>query len=115
MRIAVAGATGTVGHHVVEQAERAGHTVVSISRSHRINVRSGAGLADALSGVDAIIDVAHPDTIEEAPATAFFTEVSRNLQRVGAEQGVKHIVTLSIVGADRTTFGYYVARSRRSA
>jgi uncharacterized protein YbjT (DUF2867 family) len=110
MRIAVAGATGTVGRHVVERATSAGHDVVPMSRSHGIDVQKGDGLASALNGVDAIIDVANPSSIEEAAATAFFTETARMLQRVGAERGVRHIVTLSIVGIDKTAFGYYAAK-----
>jgi uncharacterized protein YbjT (DUF2867 family) len=109
-RIAVAGATGTVGRHVVERAASAGHDVVPLSRSHQIDVRTGDGLASALAGVDVVIDVTNPSSIEEAAATAFFTDAARMLQRVGAEQGVRHIVTLSIVGIDKTAFGYYAAK-----
>jgi hypothetical protein len=32
------------------------------------------------------------------------------LQRTGARQGVEHIVTLSIVGIDKTSFGYCAAK-----
>ena len=50
-RIAVAGATGRVGHHVVEVLRAQGHDVVPMSRSTGVDVISGAGLADALDGV----------------------------------------------------------------
>ena len=60
--------------------------------------------------VDAVIDVTHPDTIEQGAATEFWTDVAGSLQRTGAEQGVEHIVTLSIVGIDKTSFGYYTAK-----
>jgi uncharacterized protein YbjT (DUF2867 family) len=102
MRIAVAGGTGTVGRHVVAQAQKAGHEVVVLSRSRDMDVHSGDGLADALKGAGAVIDVTHPDTIEQGPATEFWTEVAAALQRTGTEQGVGHIVTLSIVGIDKT-------------
>lgn len=110
MRIAVAGGTGTVGRHVVAHAQQAGHKVAVLSRSRGVNVRSGEGLADALTGADVVIDVTHPDTIEQAPAAQFWTDVAGGLQRAGAEQGVRHIVTLSIVGIDKTSFGYYLAK-----
>lgn len=110
MRIAVAGGTGTVGHHVVEQAQEAGHEVVVLSRSRGVDLRTGQGLARALDGTDVVIDTANPDTIEQGPATEFFTDVASALQHAGAEQGVRHIVTLSIVGIDRTSFGYYAAK-----
>jgi uncharacterized protein YbjT (DUF2867 family) len=110
MRIAVAGGTGTVGKHVVAQAEKAGHEVVVMSRSRGVDVRSGEGLADALAGADVVIDVTHPDTIGQGAATQFWTDVAGALQHTGAEQGVRHIVTLSIVGIDKTSFGYYMAK-----
>jgi uncharacterized protein YbjT (DUF2867 family) len=110
MRIAVAGGTGTVGRHVVAQAREAGHEVVVLSPSAGVDARTGEGLADALKGADAVIDVTNPKTIQQGPATEFWTEVARALQRTGAEQGVAHIVTLSIVGTDKTSFGYYAAK-----
>lgn len=110
MRIAVAGGTGMVGHHVTARAQQAGHEVVVLSRSRGVDVQSGGGLSDALAGVDVVIDTANPDTTEEGPATEFFTKEAAALQRVGAEAGVRHIVTLSIVGIDKTSFGYYKAK-----
>jgi len=111
MRIAVAGGTGMVGHHVTASAQQAGHEVVVLSRSRGVDVLSGEGLAEALAGVDVVIDTANPDTVEEGPATEFFTQEATALQRAGSETGVRHIVTLSIVGIDKTSsFGYYNAK-----
>ena len=84
MRIAVAGGTGTARRHVVAHAQKAGHDVVVLSRSHGVDVRSGEGLADALKGADVVIDVTHPDTIEQRAATGFWTDVAGALQRIGA-------------------------------
>src|SRR5438034_6350681 len=56
-KIAVAGATGRLGRHVVEVLGAAGHEVVPISRSAGVDVITGDGLADAVTGADAIIDV----------------------------------------------------------
>ena len=50
MKIAVAGATGRVGRHVVDILGSSGHDVVPISRSHGVDVISGEGLAAALAG-----------------------------------------------------------------
>jgi hypothetical protein len=72
-----------------------------LSRSRGVDVRRGESLADALSGADAVIDVTHQDTIEQGAATEFWTDVAGALQRTGAEQGARHIVTLSIVGIER--------------
>jgi len=57
-RIAVAGATGRVGRHVVDVLEERGHDVASVSRSHGVDVVTGEGLAKALAGVEAVIDAA---------------------------------------------------------
>lgn len=110
MRIAVAGGTGLVGRHVVARAEEAGHEVAVLSRSRGVNLRTGEGLAAALEGVAVVIDVTNSGTTEQGPATEFFTAVAGGLQRAGAERGVGHIVTLSIVGIDKVPFGYYAAK-----
>ena len=43
-RIAVAGATGRVGRHVVDVLEAGGHDVMAISRLHGVDVITGDGL-----------------------------------------------------------------------
>ncbi len=58
MNIAVAGATGRVGRHIVEVLEARGHDVVPISRSHGVDVITRHGLAAALAGVECVIDAA---------------------------------------------------------
>ena len=55
-RIAVAGATGRVGRHVVDVLNEGGHDVVAISRSNGVDVITGEGLAAALEGVEVVID-----------------------------------------------------------
>jgi uncharacterized protein YbjT (DUF2867 family) len=72
-KIAVAGATGRVGRHVVEVLKAQGHEVVSMSRSSGVDVVTGDGLAQALSGVKCIIDVATGPSPEQEAATQFFT------------------------------------------
>ncbi len=56
--IAVTGATGRLGRHIVDVLEAQGHDVVSISRSTGVDVITGEGLAQALSGVESVIDSA---------------------------------------------------------
>jgi len=109
-KIAVAGATGRVGRHVVDLLEDDGHDVVSMSRSGGVDVVTGDGLAEALAGVTCVIDVATPPTPDEEAATAFFTAAARNLQEVGEQAGVERIVVVSIIGIDRFTAGYYAAK-----
>ena len=46
-KIAVAGATGRVGHHAVDVLQARGHAVVPMSRSQGVDVITGDGLAAA--------------------------------------------------------------------
>lgn len=78
MRIAVAGATGRVGRHIVEQLAAGGHDVVALSRSGGVDVVTGEGLADALAGVETVIDAATGSSPEREAAAAFFTAAARN-------------------------------------
>ena len=111
MRIAVAGGTGVVGRYVVEAAESAGFEAVVLSRSRGVDLRSDTGLAQALAGVDVIVDAANPDSVGRSKATAFFSDVTARLHAVGSAQGVTRLVTLSIVGIDGVQgFGYYRAK-----
>jgi uncharacterized protein YbjT (DUF2867 family) len=109
-KIAVAGATGRVGRHVVDVLSERGQEVVPISRATGVDVITGEGLAEALSGADAVVDVATWPTPDEAKATEFFVTAARNLQEVGAAAGVQRLVVVSIVGTDRFTSGYGKAK-----
>jgi uncharacterized protein YbjT (DUF2867 family) len=109
-RIAVAGATGRVGHHVVDVLQERGYDVVPMSRATGVDVVTGAGLAEALTGVDAIVDAATGPSPEQEAATRFFTASARNLQTAGARAGVGRLVAVSIIGADRFAGGYGAAK-----
>ena len=108
--IAVAGATGRAGRHVVDLLEAAGHDVVPMSRSTGVDVVTGVGLAEALAGVECVIDAATGPSPEQEAATAFFTAAARNLQEAGERAGVQRMVVVSIIGIDRFTAGYYAAK-----
>jgi uncharacterized protein YbjT (DUF2867 family) len=110
MKIAVAGATGRAGHHAVEVLENAGHDVVRISGSLGVDVITGEGLAEALRGVDSIIDATSGPSPDEKDATEFFTTAARNLHEAGARAGVQGIVVVSIIGTDRFAAGYGAAK-----
>ncbi|WP_214327932.1 SDR family oxidoreductase [Nonomuraea sediminis] len=111
MKIAVAGATGLVGRLLVGVLEAEGHEVVAISRSAGVDVITGEGLAEALAGVESVVDVTNADGIDEESATRFFTTAARNLQEAGAEAGVRRLVVLSIIGVDRFSAGYMAAKA----
>jgi uncharacterized protein YbjT (DUF2867 family) len=109
-RIAVTGATGRVGSHLVEILEQRGHDVVSIARSRGVDVISAEGLDEALAGAETIIDTATGPSPDQAAATEFFTASARNIQRAGAAAGAERIVVVSIIGIDKFQGGYNAAK-----
>jgi uncharacterized protein YbjT (DUF2867 family) len=109
-RIAVAGATGRLGRHLVDVLEERGHDVVRISRTNGVDVVSGDGLAAALAGVDTVIDAAAYPSNEQGPATEFFVASARNLQQLGAAAGVRQLVVVSIIGIDHFSAGFLAAK-----
>ena len=109
-KIAVTGAPGRLGRPLVELLEADGHDVVAISRTHGVDVITGEGLADALAGVEIVIDAATGPSPNEDAATEFFLTSARNLQSEGARAGVQRIVLVSIVGIDAFEGGYNAAK-----
>jgi uncharacterized protein YbjT (DUF2867 family) len=111
MKIAVAGSTGLIGRQVVSIAEAAGHEVVGIARETGFDLLAPTGLAEALAGVEAVIDVTQSPTLDESEASSFFETVATNLGRAAHAAGVRRTVLLSIVGAEKSPdYGYYVAK-----
>jgi uncharacterized protein YbjT (DUF2867 family) len=114
MRIAVVGGTGLVGRHVTSLLHERGDEVVVVSRSCGVDVFSGAGLDQALTGVAAVIDVTSTPEIDPALTRKFCGTVTERL--LGAEQraAVAHHVVLSIVNVDRVpTNGHYAGKRRQ--
>jgi uncharacterized protein YbjT (DUF2867 family) len=109
-RIAVVGATGRLGRHVVDVLTERGFDVVPISRTHGVDVITGDGLDAALAGVDVIIDVATGPSPDQAEATDFFLTATRHLQEAGQRAGVRQVLVVSIVGTDRYVDGYGAAK-----
>lgn len=100
MRIAVIGGTGLAGRHTVDVIRAVGHDPVSVARSRGVDVVTGAGLDDALAGVDAVIDVTSTNAIDPATAEQFFGTATQNLLAAEQRAGVRHHVLLSIIGID---------------
>jgi uncharacterized protein YbjT (DUF2867 family) len=109
-KIAVAGATGRVGQHLVEVLAERGHEVVPISRRNGVDLITGEGLAGALDGVDIVIDTATGPSPDESEATEFFETATRNLHEAGQAAGVRQMVVVSIIGIDPATGGYSAAK-----
>jgi len=110
MRIAVAGGTGTIGAHVVDVLRERGHDPVVLARSTGVDLVTGEGVAAALDGVDAVIDVVSTQTQKEQAAVAFFDATTRNLLDAATASGVKHYLLLGIVGSQKSRYGYYLGK-----
>ena len=113
MKVAVAGGTGLLGRLVVAELERRGDTPVVLARSRGVDLTSGVGLTAALRGVPTVIDASNVTTTSRRRAVAFFTSATGHLLAAADRAGVRHVVTLSIVGADTVDFGYYLGKRRQ--
>lgn len=110
MRVAVAGGTGLMGSLVVAEAGSRGHDIVVLARSHGVDLRGHADTADALRGVEAVIDVTNIGTLDPRAATEFFEQVTSSLLAAERANGVGAHIALSIVGVDRAPHGYYAGK-----
>ena len=113
MKVAVAGGTGLTGRHVAESLTSSGHEPVLLARSRGVDLVTGAGLAAALAGADAVIDVSNVTTTRRAVSERFFTAATSHLRDAAADAGVGHYVLLSIVGVDRVDLPYYAGKRRQ--
>ena len=99
MKVAVIGGTGLIGSRVVKVLNASGHEAVPHSPSTGLDLLSGKGLSEALSGADVVANLTDSPTSDEA-ALAFFRTTTKNLLRAAESAGVGHAVVLSIVGVD---------------
>jgi uncharacterized protein YbjT (DUF2867 family) len=120
MDVAVPGGTGRLGRRVVEELIARGHDVRVISRRapqpalagsthHPVDLVTGVGLDDALSGVDVVIDATN---VRGGGRTACPMSVigTGRLLDGEARAGVAHHVAISIVGIDDVPLSYYRAK-----
>lgn len=98
MRLAIAGATGNIGARTVSALQRQGHDVVRISRSLGVDLLTGDGLDDALTGVEAVVDATNSTAGDRDESVRYFGTTTANLLAAEERAGVRHHVLLSIVG-----------------
>ncbi|WP_299540134.1 SDR family oxidoreductase [uncultured Streptomyces sp.] len=110
MKIAVVGGTGLIGSRVVEKLNASGHEAVPHAQSTGIDVISGRGLDEAVTGAGVIVNLTNSPTFDAA-SSDFFRTSMENLLVAGREGGAGHFVVLSIVGVDRVPeLDYYRAK-----
>ena len=66
MKIVVIGGSGLIGKRLVNRLRQKGQEVVAASPSTGVNVVTGEGLAQALAGAQAVVDVANAPSWEDA-------------------------------------------------
>ena len=119
--ILVTGGTGTLGRLVIPRLRDAGCTVRALSRhSHEAgegiefvtaDLATGEGIEAAVAGAEIIVHCAGSAKGDE--------EKTRNLVRAASQAGTRHLVYISVVGADRVPvvsgvdralFGYFASK-----
>lgn len=99
MKIAVIGGTGLIGSQVVEILNAGGHEAVPHSPSTGLDLLTGRGLPEALTGAEVVVNLTNSPTFDDA-SPAFFQQTMDTLLGAAARAGVGHAVILSIVGAE---------------
>ncbi len=127
MDVAVIGATGFVGRHLVARLQEAGHAVRAVSRdgasrtdwgelvtAHPADVESGEGLEPALAGTDAAVHlVAIPRETRGRTFEAINVGGVANAVRAATSAGVRRFVHLSAMGVtDDPQLGYLASKWR---
>jgi len=120
-RVLVTGGTGTLGRQVVPRLREAGCDVRVLSRRAREaadgieymtgDLATGEGIQAAVDGAETIVHCAGSAKGDEDKA--------RNLTRAASRSGTRHLVNISVVGADRipvasaldrAMFGYFASK-----
>src|SRR5438034_1625273 len=101
--ILVTGGTGTLGKHVVARLREEGRSVRVLSRHEHessdgveyvaADLRAGEGIEAAVAGCEIVLHLAGGPKGDD--------EATRNLVRAAKAAGVRHLIYISVIGADR--------------
>ncbi|MCT2592824.1 NAD(P)H-binding protein [Streptomyces sp. N2-109] len=107
--ILVTGGTGLLGRLVTPLLRDAGHDLRVLSRHHHeaesgieyvnCDLLKGEGIDPAVDGVETLLHL--------AGGTKGDAEATQNLTRAASRAGVKHIIYISVIGADKMPLGYF--------
>lgn len=118
-RVLVTGGTGSLGRELVPRLAKAGYTVRVMSRRSgesnaagdvewtQADLRTGAGVADAVRDVDIIHHAASSPFKDTAKTDV---DGTRLLLDAAKAAGVKNVYYISIVGVDKIHYAYYDAK-----
>ncbi|WP_419997237.1 SDR family oxidoreductase [Streptomyces boninensis] len=110
--VLVTGGTGTLGRHVTPLLTAAGRQVRVLSRHHREpgegiayvtgDLLKGEGVEAAVAGADVVLHLAGGPKGDD--------EATRHLVAAAQAAGVRHLVYISVIGADAIPLGYFRAK-----
>lgn len=112
--VLVTGGTGTIGSRVVPLLRAAGRDIRILTRHPRADepgiehvagdTVTGVGLTAALEGVEVVLHLAGGAKGDDVAA--------RNLATAARNAEVRHLILISVVGADRMPIGYFRAKAQ---
>ncbi|NUR57945.1 MAG: NAD(P)H-binding protein [Catenulispora sp.] len=100
MKMAVIGGTGLIGSQVVELLRAQGHDAAPHATSTGLDLLSGRGLPEAVTGAEVVVNLTNSPTFDDA-SPAFFQTTMGNLLDAAKTAGTGHVVILSVVGVDQ--------------
>lgn len=120
MKVLITGGTGYLGRNLIRDVAKDGHAVRVLSRRTKSEIEPaniewaqadlafGDGVPEAVAGVDAIIHAAS----DPRRSQAVDVNGTKYLVSAARDNGVSHLVYISIVGIDRIPLRYYERKLR---